>query len=72
MGGSPLVPEVRVPGIIKLLASPMGALVVRLPDRPGRVRSILRQSGMAPVSTAAASRASSSIGALPWGERPTR
>ena len=45
MGGSPLVPEVQVPGIIRLLASPIGALMVRLPDKPGRVRSILRQSG---------------------------
>jgi 2-hydroxy-6-oxonona-2,4-dienedioate hydrolase len=45
MGGSPLVPDVRVPGIIRLLASPMGALMVRLPDKAGRVRSILRQNG---------------------------
>ena len=45
MGGSPLVREVRVPGIIRLLASPMGAVMVRLPDKPGRVRSILRQNG---------------------------
>jgi pimeloyl-ACP methyl ester carboxylesterase len=45
MGGSPLVAEVRVPGIIRLLASPMGAVMVRLPDKPGRVRSILRQNG---------------------------
>jgi pimeloyl-ACP methyl ester carboxylesterase len=45
MGGSPLVPEIAVPGIIRLLASPMGALMVRLPDKPRRVRSILRQNG---------------------------
>jgi pimeloyl-ACP methyl ester carboxylesterase len=45
LGGSPLVPEVQVPGIIRLLATPVGALIVRLPQGPGRVRSILRQSG---------------------------
>jgi 2-hydroxy-6-oxonona-2,4-dienedioate hydrolase len=45
LGGSPLVPEVPVPGIIRLLASPVGALMVRLPDKAGRVRSILRRSG---------------------------
>ena len=45
LGGAPIVPEVGVPGIIRLLASPAGALMVRLPDKPARVRSILRQSG---------------------------
>jgi pimeloyl-ACP methyl ester carboxylesterase len=48
LGGSPLVPDVPVPGIIRLLASPLGALMVRLPDKPGRVRSILTQSGHGP------------------------
>ena len=38
-------PRYEVPGIIRLLASPLGALMVRLPDKPERVRSILRQSG---------------------------
>jgi pimeloyl-ACP methyl ester carboxylesterase len=45
LGGSPLVPQAQVPGIIRLLASPIGALMVRLPDKPARVRSILRQAG---------------------------
>jgi pimeloyl-ACP methyl ester carboxylesterase len=45
LGGGPIVPEAGVPGIIRLLASPAGALMVRLPDKPGRVRSILSQSG---------------------------
>jgi pimeloyl-ACP methyl ester carboxylesterase len=45
MGGGPIVSEAGVPGIIRLLASPAGALMVRLPDKPARVRSILRQSG---------------------------
>ena len=44
-GGGPIVSEAGVPGIIRLLASPAGALMVRLPDKPARVRSILRQSG---------------------------
>ena len=45
MGGGPIVAEARVPGIIRLLASPAGALMVRFPDKPARLRSILRQSG---------------------------
>jgi pimeloyl-ACP methyl ester carboxylesterase len=45
MGGGPLVTEAAVPGIIRLLASPAGALMVRLPDRRARLRSILRQAG---------------------------
>ena len=45
MGGGPIVPEAGVPGIIRLLASPAGALMVRRPDKPARVRSILRHSG---------------------------
>jgi pimeloyl-ACP methyl ester carboxylesterase len=48
LGGSPLVPDVPIPGIIRLIASPLGALVVRLPDSAGRVRSILTQSGHGP------------------------
>lgn len=45
LGGGPIVPQVQVPGIIRLIASPVGAIMVRLPDSPGRVRSILRQGG---------------------------
>jgi pimeloyl-ACP methyl ester carboxylesterase len=45
MGGGPIVVESGVPGIIRLLASPAGALMVRVPDKPARLRSILRQSG---------------------------
>jgi 2-hydroxy-6-oxonona-2,4-dienedioate hydrolase len=48
LGGGPIVPEAGVPGIIRLLASPAGALMVRLPDKPARTRSILRQSGHGP------------------------
>jgi len=45
LGGGPIVPEVNVPGIIRIIASPLGAIMVRLPDSPGRVRAILRQGG---------------------------
>jgi pimeloyl-ACP methyl ester carboxylesterase len=48
LGGSPLVPQVRVPGFIRLLASPIGALMVRLGNNPARVRSILRHNGHGP------------------------
>jgi pimeloyl-ACP methyl ester carboxylesterase len=47
-GGSPLVPDVPVPGFIRLVASPVGALMVRLPMSPGRIRSILTDSGHGP------------------------
>ena len=36
------------PGFIRLLASPLGALIVRLPLSPDRTRSILRDSGHGP------------------------
>src|SRR6266545_4181799 len=45
LGGGPLLPQVCVPGIIRLLASPAGALLVRIPGKPQRVRSILRKNG---------------------------
>ncbi|MGH3132230.1 MAG: alpha/beta fold hydrolase [Gaiellaceae bacterium] len=48
MGGGPIVSEAGVPGIIRLLASPAGAVMVRLRDKPARVRSILRHSGHGP------------------------
>ena len=48
LGGSPLVPGVPVPGFIRLVASPVGALLVRLPTSPDRIRSILEDSGHGP------------------------
>ena len=45
LGSGPMVDEAGVPGFIRLLASPIGALMLRLPDKPDRVRSILRRSG---------------------------
>jgi len=48
LGGSPLVPGVPVPGFIRLVASPIGAAMVRLPTSPDRIRSILEDSGHGP------------------------
>jgi pimeloyl-ACP methyl ester carboxylesterase len=45
LGGGPIVSEVRVPGVIRALASPIGALMVRLPMSADRLLSILRESG---------------------------
>ena len=45
LGGGPLVPEISVPPFIRLLASPAGAVIVRLPTSAKRVRSIMRDSG---------------------------
>jgi pimeloyl-ACP methyl ester carboxylesterase len=45
LGGGPIVSEVRVPGVIRALASPIGALMVRLPVNADRLRSMLRESG---------------------------
>ena len=45
LGGGPMVPDIRPPQFIRTLASPIGAIIVRLPVKPDRVRSILRDSG---------------------------
>jgi len=45
LGGGPLVPEILPPAFVRLLASPVGAIIVRLPQGSGMVRSILRQGG---------------------------
>lgn len=47
IGGGPVVPEVVPPKFIKLLASPLGAVLVRLPQKAGQIRAMLRQSGHA-------------------------
>lgn len=47
IGGGPVVPEIVAPKFIKLLASPLGAVMVRLPQKADQVRAILRQSGHA-------------------------
>jgi len=45
LGGGPIVSDVRVPGVIRAIASPIGALMVRLPMNADRLRSIFRESG---------------------------
>jgi 2-hydroxy-6-oxonona-2,4-dienedioate hydrolase len=45
LGGGPLVSETPPPRIIRLIASPIGALMVRLGENPKRVKSILRSNG---------------------------
>lgn len=44
-GGGPLVSEIPPPRIIRLIAPPIGALMVRLGENPKRVKSILRANG---------------------------
>jgi pimeloyl-ACP methyl ester carboxylesterase len=48
LGGGPLVPTVGVPPFIRVVTSPLGAIIVRLPVSPDRARSILRHSGHGP------------------------
>jgi pimeloyl-ACP methyl ester carboxylesterase len=45
LGGGPVVDELEVPGFIRLLASPVGAIMVRLPFSHDRARSMMRDSG---------------------------
>ena len=48
LGGGPLTQEVRPPPFIRLLRSPVGAVIVRLPQRPKMLRGQLRQLGHGP------------------------
>jgi pimeloyl-ACP methyl ester carboxylesterase len=45
LGGGPIVAESSAPRIIRLIASPIGAMMVRLPPKPGRVQMFMRQAG---------------------------
>jgi pimeloyl-ACP methyl ester carboxylesterase len=45
LGGGPLVADVEVPPFIKLLSTPLGAIIVRLPQGSGMVRKQLRGAG---------------------------
>ena len=47
-GAAPLLRDQRVPGFLRVLASPVGALIVRLPQSRRQARSILRQDGHGP------------------------
>ena len=40
-----MLPEIEVPPFIKLLASPLGAAIVRLPQKPKMIRAQLRGLG---------------------------
>jgi pimeloyl-ACP methyl ester carboxylesterase len=48
LGAGPLVPEVERPAVIAQVASPLGALLVRLPMGRDRLRAILRENGHGP------------------------
>ena len=45
LGPGPVLDDVPVPGIVKIIASPLGAVMVRMPSKPGRERAILKQVG---------------------------
>jgi pimeloyl-ACP methyl ester carboxylesterase len=45
LGGGPLLEELPVPKIIRLIRSPLGRVMVRLPEKRGRLTSILRAMG---------------------------
>ena len=48
IGGGPVLQEIPAPGFIKVLASPLGAILVRLPQKRERVLDLLRQAGHGP------------------------
>jgi len=45
LGGGPLTSEITPPPFIKLLRSPIGALIVRVPQKPKMLRGQLKQLG---------------------------
>jgi 2-hydroxy-6-oxonona-2,4-dienedioate hydrolase len=45
LGGGPILPSPPPPTFIRLLASPIGAVIARAPQKPDRVRTILRGLG---------------------------
>ena len=48
LGASPLLAEMPRPGFLRVLASPIGAIITRLPQNQDRARSMLRQDGHGP------------------------
>jgi 2-hydroxy-6-oxonona-2,4-dienedioate hydrolase len=48
LGASPLVPDMPRPTFLAVLASPIGAIISRLPQNEDRARSILRRDGHGP------------------------
>ncbi len=45
VGGGPLIAEVRPPTFIRLLRSPLGHLIIRIPQKPGMVRKQMEGLG---------------------------
>ena len=45
IGGAPLFSENEVPKIIRVIASPLGAVMTRLPEKRGQLKSISRANG---------------------------
>jgi 2-hydroxy-6-oxonona-2,4-dienedioate hydrolase len=45
LGGAPISPDVAVPPFIKLLRTPIGRVIVALPEKPGMFRKQLAQMG---------------------------
>jgi pimeloyl-ACP methyl ester carboxylesterase len=48
LGASPMFAEMPRPGFLRILASPIGAILTRLPQNQDRARSVLRQDGHGP------------------------
>jgi pimeloyl-ACP methyl ester carboxylesterase len=48
LGAAPVLPEMEPPSFLRTLASPIGAIITRLPQPKRMVRSILRQDGHGP------------------------
>ena len=48
LGAAPLLPEMPRPGFLRVLASPIGAILARLPQNQDRARDMLRQDGHGP------------------------
>ena len=72
LGGGPIVAESGAPGIIRRIASPIGAIIVRLPQKPGRVRAIMRHAGHGASLDAGRIPEESSAGGSRSSARPTR
>lgn len=48
LAASPLLPEMPRPGFFRVLVSPIGAILARLPQNQARARDMLRQDGHGP------------------------
>ena len=62
LGAAPVLPEMPRPGFFRVLVSPIGAILARLPQNQGRARDMLRQDGHGPSLDASGSPTSSSTG----------